>query len=383
MSRVATVFYIGFVWLLIAGFATQPSIFLAAYLVACALYVLAHARRLTRLTRSELASLGLMLAGPTSLVVIGIARDGPTVAFHWIISVTAAIAACAATRNSAVYSLMSKWGLIGAQLFVLAYLARTGVYGFPLENLIPGHSSNGITSYLVVLQINYSIVTFVLQRRVPWITLMASLGICLVGYGRGSILAVVSLILASLVVSVVPSRRRSAFLQLLFVAGCIAGLVTFRAQLVQFADANTKIGAGLEDPGRALMLQQYVTQLNPGTALLGGSYDNTVINRDFRGNPHNSFIRGHHLFGLGYLLVIIFLPWYVAAKSRMRMAGKGYFLMLVLILYTRAFTEPILFPTVFDFFFFGMCFIALTRDAGSPEPVAEGVSGAQLIGETI
>lgn len=370
MKTMSAAFHIAYMLLLITAFASRSIALTAVYLAVCLVYVLRNLRSLRAASVRDLRLLVLMLAGPSSLLVVSIMRLGLPALFHMLVAASAAIAAYAATRDSRAYWQASKWGLFVVQGVVLGYLATTGLADFPLENLIPDSSSNGITSYILVLQINYCAASYALFGRFSLRSQLVTLFICVVGFGRGSILTSVALLVASVTVAAIARPGRARLVMLLLVGTVAGGIVRYREDLGPLIEANTKLGSGLEDLHRSSILSAYLDRMNVVTAITGGSYENTVIAIDYNDNPHNSFIRAHHVFGAAYLVMIALLPFCSASGSPGRVR-QGYFVLLMGILYFRAFTEPILFPTPFDFFFFSMCFLT-----GNPGVAAATPSSA-------
>jgi hypothetical protein len=87
----------------------------------------------------------------------------------------------------------------------------------------------------------------------------------------------------------------------------------------------------------------------------GANYDETIIDRELNGNPHNSFIRAHHNYGLLYVIFIlstIFLCIFTNQSFKKIILYGSIMLVLVF----RIWTEPILFPTILDFYFFSIFF---------------------------
>ena len=370
----------GYLTLLIVGFATQPSTAIAVYFGVALFFALAALRRLGEASRFELGLLAWMSAGPASLLLFSIPRIGPVAIFHFFVAISAALAAFGATRDAAGFRNASKWSLIVSQAAVLAFVASVGVIGFPLERLIAGHSSNGITSYMIVLQVNYCVVSFVLDRRIPWATMLATMAICIVGYGRGSIVSSGGLLALSLIASIFPRHGRSALFRVLMVMSVVAGVIALQDTIVLFGTANTKIGSGLADDTRLRMMREYLQQLNVFSVFTGGSYEGTVISTVYNANPHNSYIRAHHTFGIVYLLMIATLPFVVVVRAHGKVWERIYLFGLLTVLYVRAYTEPILFPTAFDFFFFATCFIMIRAPRKDPGPATASLKGALNVG---
>jgi hypothetical protein len=85
----------------------------------------------------------------------------------------------------------------------------------------------------------------------------------------------------------------------------------------------------------------------------GSSYEKTLIDKYYDGNPHNSFIRMHSYYGIFGLIVLFFLLITIAISNRKASLKLVLFGLLLLLLF-RAYTEPILFPSSLDLFFLFM-----------------------------
>ena len=75
------------------------------------------------------------------------------------------------------------------QAIILIYLIKNYGITHPLEHFIPEFSSNGVTSFLIVLQVVYSALIFRMNGKITIFSPAITFYICLVGYGRGSIIA--------------------------------------------------------------------------------------------------------------------------------------------------------------------------------------------------
>lgn len=278
----------------------------------------------------------------------------PSVLPYVLVEGVAIALALVLAANREAYWRASRMVLLVSQGLILGYLAVRGLDDFPLEEMIPGASSNGVTSYLILLQCNYSLARFVSSQRVSLFTTIITVGICIVGWGRGSMVASLGLFALNAVFLFRQWRVLGRWWP-------IPTMVTFGLLIVlqwdavfAYLEANTKLGAGLYDAGRSGILEAYLNKLDGWTLMWGADYSGTRVEEDYRGNPHNSFIRAHHLYGLLYLLSI-FLPIVWALSRKMITALRVYGFVIISILLLRAFTEPILFPTLLDMFFFAMC----------------------------
>ena len=129
-----------------------------------------------------------------------------------------------------------------------------------------------------------------------------------------------------------------------------------------FVESRTKLGGGFYDPARATIIREYLQNMDLPGFFFGMGFDGTSIDTQFRGNPHNSFIRAHHIFGLPYLLVFLALPWLIFSPRRSWSATVYLFLMFSVLVFRSA-TETIVFPTLLDVFFFAICFACLRDTA--------------------
>ena len=101
------------------------------------------------------------------------------------------------------------------------------------------------------------------------------------------------------------------------------------------------------------MLNAYLHKIDYFESFTGVDYSNTIIEVFYNNNPHNSFIRAHSIFGLPYLGLIFFIPglifiFYKKIKYRFYVSG------VLLILFFRTYAEPIMFPSLLDFYYFSI-----------------------------
>jgi hypothetical protein len=283
-----------------------------------------------------------------------------TAILHYFVVLLSLAAGILFTRNLDTYLKASRYSLLIAQSAIILYLARTGLVGFPLENILPDSSSNGVTSYLIVLQANYCLINYLLNRRASLLTSLTTLFICFVGYGRGSLLAAAGIVGVGLLSKTGARNRYKTVLRLLILSSIALFAIASYSPWIDALIAGTKISYGLYDESRATMIKEYLASLDAVTIWTGGGYTGTVISSQFNGNPHNSFIRAHHIFGLPYLVAVLLMPFHLTRRSHPPTVRIHALAMWALVMF-RSFTEPILFPTLFDFFYFSTCF-ALSSD---------------------
>lgn len=344
-----------FLLLLIVAFASTLAA-LQAVLLGVAFVVVMCKMDLFALSGTrERILMGLMVLTVTVMLPVSLLR-APAALVHYVVTLLSMAMAYLMTVDRERYLVASRVSLLAVQAAVFAYLSVRGFDNFPLENMIFESSSNGITSYMIILQANYSVFHFLLRRKGSLLTALLTLAICIVGYGRGSILASTFIVVINILSFVSFRHVGSALLRILgivLVIGTIALLYT--NDIALYLEANTKLGGGLYDSARERIIYDYLGKIDAVTLLTGAGYDGTSIVTEFRGNPHNSYVRGHHIFGLPYLLMLAAFPLALLAV-RQRWSVKLYGAAMLVTVLFRASTEPVLFPTVFDFYFFAFCF---------------------------
>ena len=262
------------------------------------------------------------------------------------------------------------------QAFILAFLLKNYDISFPLEYFIPGFSSNGVTSFLIVLQVVYSTLVFRINGKITILTPAITFYICLLGYGRGSIIAASIFILVCLFLYFFKKNNKSyaqfggLILGILFISLAIK----FGPIVLDYVIQNTKLASGLYDQHRYRIFLDYLQNIDEWNLFFGAPFEGTVIAESYRGNSHSSFIRMHNIGGLLYFLTIVsvfvFLPFSLKGFRSSIFAFSGS-----LVLMFRSVSEPIFFITPLDFYFFVFAFVLL--GAGKVLPSALGKSNEE------
>lgn len=228
----------------------------------------------------------------------------------------------------------------------------------PLGAIFPWASTNGFPSYLIVLQIAYSLTYFLKCSRLPLLSSFMTVVIAVVGLGRGSMIVGVAILFVSLFINlmVVKSKNdRSTALRIFYISsGPLMYFAIFNFENItdtlNIWVEGSKFAGGVLDEHRARMLFDYINKLDALQFLFGASYSNTSIDQIYGGNPHNSYIRVHSFYGLFGLLVVLF-PFVAVALSRRDISQRVVFILLIALALIRASSEPIFFPSTLDFFY--------------------------------
>ncbi|MDR6786140.1 hypothetical protein ABIE26_004859 [Pedobacter africanus] len=349
--------------LVILAFATG-SIPLYLLLGVTTVYVLiVNYNSFLHLNKSEFPAIIVYFVSIVAMTCVNFIEE-PVVAYHLFIGIIVMLTAIIFTRDPVVYYYSSKITLIAFHIVVLSYVAFKGLDGFPaivpFDNIVEGSSANGITSYAVLLQVNFSVISFLLFRRVSLFTSMTTLIIALLGYGRGSIIASFLILMLNLITFYALKSKLKSILYFGFTAILFFLMVgIYFDEILLFLEANTKLSAGIVDVSRSKIIKEYIEGIDLITLFKGVDYTNTSVLSEFNGNPHNSFIRAHHIFGLPYLLFVVLFPFYCIFQKE-KVIEIFYYGSAVVILFFRIFSEPIILPTIFDFYFFAMFLMIAT-----------------------
>jgi len=281
--------------------------------------------------------------------------------FYTFSTVFVFLAAQAIAKKNPVDLLKAFQIIYGASLAAIAFI----LYAYwghpePFGEVIEGSSTNGIPAYLIIIQIGLSLCFYVVRRRLPLWPPLATAVVAFFGNGRGSLvvagLMIVGTFLFNALIS--DSARTGTRRRYYFVAALALFFVfsEYGEDMVDFVTRYTKLSVGLVDTNRIEIFDDYWDKLGPVTALVGADYEGTVIEMDHNNNPHISYIRTHSYFGLPATILALVSPAIVLFGRKTRMARAVFFFFIGMAA-LRAYSEPILFPTLLDFFYFCYFFI--------------------------
>lgn len=228
----------------------------------------------------------------------------------------------------------------------------------PLSHFIEGSSQNGIPSYLLVLLLSYLFCSLMFENRLPLLPAASCLIISFYGEGRGSlVISILVFLLCYLYFFLKPNATKGFSGKiLLFSAFSLFFIFLINFNLIaEFVITGSKLSVGLKDTNRLDILTSYINSLSYYEILVGGSYDDNIVSTKYLGNPHIAYVRLHAFFGLIPVIIVIFSPFLFFFK---KVSVKSFFLFALTCLYlARSISEPVLFPTALDFFYFMSFFI--------------------------
>ncbi|MGI9341899.1 MAG: hypothetical protein ACR2QV_03575 [Gammaproteobacteria bacterium] len=341
--------------LMVFGLALKSVPLSGLALALAAWVILAHLPLWGQAAGRDVTIILVFASSMAAILPLAIVRSEVAI-LHFSVLILTLGSAFVTTRDLTSFCCALRWLLWSAIVYVAGFILINGVESFPLDRILPNSSSNGITSGLVLLQASYSAVHYLVYRKPQFIAPTLTFLICLVGVGRGSILTS-GIILIVNALSFISLRYgwRALAMAVIVTATMTFGAIRFAEPINDFIAANTKIGAGFYDYHRERMIRDYLAEIDAVTLLTGADYRATSIEYDYNDNPHNAFIRAHHIFGLPYLLAVLVFPL-LFVRANAEFGRTVYALSMLGIIYLRAFTEPIIFPTLFDYFFFAACF---------------------------
>lgn len=345
-----------FLLVLLLAFSTQlPATIAVAYLL-CAVYILmAYDRPIITAEQLLVWSIAMI---PCLLAVLNY-NHGLTSAFY-LFSFPFLIVAAKIFGSKSREHIVSCLGTF-YWLFVLGVVVGLVLHWDepePLGAIFPGTSTNGLPSYLIVVQIALSLSFYLKNNRLPLLSAVATLVIAVFGLGRGSIItaAIIFLFSAFVNISVVKSM---ADRKLFFLASCllvpISGLYLYVnydeiESAVDLYYEGSKFSGGVLDEHRGRILADYLEKMDAWGLIFGMDYTGTSIDQYYGGNPHNSFVRVHSFYGAAGIFFVILTLVFLIFSDRDRVQ-KSISLILIAFALLRATTEPIFFPSTLDFFY--------------------------------
>lgn len=234
----------------------------------------------------------------------------------------------------------------------------------PLGAIFPGSSTNGLPSYLIVVQIAYSIAFYLKNSRLPLLSSVATLVVAVFGLGRGSMIIAALILLFSLYINTTLARSKTDRKIILVAISLLSlpfGIFIYNdySELISSAQLlidGSKFSNGVFDEHRGRIIADYLSKIDGWSLIFGTDYNGTSIVENYGGNPHNSFIRAHSFYGIAGLFYVA-MPLFLIAISNRRRDHKYVTLVLIFLSLIRATTEPIFFPSPLDFFYFSYIFL--------------------------
>lgn len=351
-----------FLSMFLLAFSVQQPATIAATYIMCALYIFIEKDRFN--IDKNIILIYAILTVPCLLAVLNY-NHGLTSAFYLFTFPLIFIAAKIMFNKSHDHILLCLRNLYWLFVFgIFVGLALNWENSEPLGAIFPGSSTNGIPSYLIVVQIAFSIAYYLKNCRLPLLSSTVTFVVAIFGIGRGSIIVAALILLFSIFINATSSRlinERKIIFILTGILSLFFGLFLYNNYYeliasVQLLIEGSKFSAGVLDEHRVRMVADYLNKIDGFSLIFGTNYNDTSIVENYGGNPHNSFIRVHSFYGIAGLFYVA-IPLFLISISNRRRDQKYITFFLILLTLIRATTEPIFFPSPLDFFYFSYFFI--------------------------
>ena len=322
--------------------------------VLCGVYAYG-ARSRAGLTHEQL--LGGVLVSLLFLPAFVKPYHGLSPTFYFIATLLAFAAATVVSKKSPVVLLTSFRCVFWASAVAIA----TILYFYwddpaPFGRVIEGSSTNGIPSYLIVVQVGLSLAHYLVHRRLPVVSPLFTATVAFFGSGRGSLVVAALLLAGTLLLNLLPAgevggRRWRRYYSIAVLLVLIA-VAAYGEEIYELISTYTKLSAGLLDTNRLEIWEQYRDKIDAFHFLFGADYRGTIIETEYNNNPHISYIRTHSFFGLPITALAMVSPLIILLGMKKLFSARLVFLYFIGLAALRAYSEPIFFPTILDFFYF-------------------------------
>lgn len=231
------------------------------------------------------------------------------------------------------------------------FLKVRSATGMELNEVFVNASRNTFSILSISFTIIYYFILLLGNRKINLLPSFLSLIISFMAVGRSGMISSFLLFVA---LAILILNSHAKWLKVLIVSGsflCCLLLVTSSSFLLSVDDIEQLdhlLNDGVEDGSRESIFQEYVEGLNVYNMIVGYNYTNLPVMIHFEMNPHNSYIRFHHLAGivaLYYLFLIIKSAHFLYKKSKI-----NFIFLCVLLL--RGLTDSVFFFSGFDFLIF-------------------------------
>lgn len=213
------------------------------------------------------------------------------------------------------------------------------------NNILDSASRNYVSAILIIYFIAYSVLCLINKVNISVLLSIFLVINCIFLYGRtGTIISILLLIFVLFV-------RLNKFI---FYFSTIVSLFIF-GLIYNYIIENTGFSGGLDTP-RNQMLVEYFYNMSSKDVFFGRSfYECCTTIVAYGVNPHNSFIAGHHVFGIFHWIIA------VAILIILAFARCYYFVFLLLVIYLRYWYDVLGLFYLLDFPIFIMLFYAFSE----------------------
>lgn len=241
---------------------------------------------------------------------------------------------------------------------VTIYFLSLLVLGISPDQAIVEQSRNYISVYYLYFVTLYYVEKLKFNKNINLLPALFVMIICIWAYGRSSVFVGIVLFAGILFLQVKVSVKRFAFYSIVITL-IILVLLTIGVfeQVYDYAFQRFQERSIEGDP-RFIIINNYFNNLQAKNLFFGFDVNNSEYLFLEWGQPHNSFLRLHHRFGIwGFLKIAIVLLLLI----RSFFVNKYIFLFLFLLLFRSFFDIAIFAPNEHDFIVYIVMYFALGK----------------------
>ncbi len=278
-------------------------------------------------------------------LVIAIIDGKYSIVYYWMLGANTVLAIKCLVKISLSSQLMIARALIISCFAIGGLVAINDSVEIESVSFIGG-SSNLLSATLIAVVCWYCFVRLLAGHKepilVPFILFIFAIDLG----GRSGIAISFGILLISVLFRA--SRSKILFLSVSLILPLLAWF--FLADVFLGIVDGTRLRHGFEDDVRSAIIQEYIRGIGPISLLIGGEFDPSGIIASYGGNPHNSIIRAHYMFGIVpialFALALIFSGVKLLSLPS-RVSTYGYTLGGLILL--RSFYDSVTFWLELDF----------------------------------
>lgn len=305
----------------------------------------------------------VLIGAMFSLVILTEPANASALFYAAISLVSLLLAYWVIQQNIRKISLLALTALALFYIFFLFSMFKHGYGPDDVNNYFSESSRNIVSATVLFYQILYSSSYFRSNNKLPLITPVFTVLICVIAYGRTGI----ALSVALLIFTYLYEFWKSKIIYKIPILVVSVGLILFLVQNIllvdNFVHTKTNFALGIDTP-RIVMIQQYVENLTLTEILIGRDLASVPIIHIYSDNPHNSFIYSHSQFGILYIILLAWIffsiLWYCMQYKSAIIYSALLFLFIV-----RLSLDTLSFFGVFDILFYCVLMMIYFRPSQS------------------
>ncbi len=233
---------------------------------------------------------GMATAIPLALAI---SAGSVSTIYYWLLGLNTLLAVKCLMRISLPHQATIARLLILVCFILVGFLASGDHAEIDSVSFLGG-SSNLLSAALITVVCWHCFVRLRAGHREPILVPLGLLVFAMFLGGRSGILISFGILLTSALFRA--SRSKTSLFTACLILPVLAWFLL--ADLLPDLIAATRLRHGFHDDIRTEMIQEYIRGIGPMSLLIGGGVDPSGIIASYGGNPHNSLVRAHLMFGI-------------------------------------------------------------------------------------